>query len=388
MRILNSSILASILAFSSLPVLAGDITMRGFASFVGGQSLQAEETLYGYEGRFDFRNDSLAAIQFNANLDNKLSATLQLIARGAEGYAANLEWAYLTYEFTDSLQLSAGRIRVPFYRYSDYLDVRYTYPWVKAPQTVYGFEFPGYDGLSLVAKHSFGSWDSTFQAIYGQLKGELAVTEIPIDVENLVGFNWTLNRDWLTLRLGYMTSKSSFYIANFDPILALVNGLGAYTDTSALADAIELKDDNGDFLGFAVGIDYNDWLVDAEYVTYKVRDNLTSKTDAYFVMLGKRIDKFTPYLTYSNSSGKPDDKALAAVPTALANFPISQLGGATLPQFLRGVIAGSETDTDLWMAGLRYDFHPSASLKTELIQQEDIKGEVIELIRIGVDMVF
>jgi hypothetical protein len=387
---LNKLCVGMVFSCITLPALAGDISMRGFASIVGGQSLQSEEGLYGYEGNFGFRSESLAALQFKGNLDDGLSATVQLVARGRDDFAANVEWAYLTYEFSDSVQLSAGRIRVPFYRYSDFIDVRYTYPWINVPQTVYGFNLPGYDGLSLVVKNELGGWDSTLQVIFGQVEGDLANSDLRIRSENMTGFSWSVTRDWLSLRVGYMTSKTSLAIAQYAGIQQLVQGIGLGTgvDTSELADGVVLEDDKGDFLGLAVGIDYNDWLMNAEYITYSIDNSMLAESDAYYVMFGKRINQFTPYITYSNASGEPSKDVLDLVPAALTNIPIPQIGNATLPQFLNGVIAASEEDTDLLMAGLRYDFHAGAALKTEYLMQEDISGERIEIVRVGVDVVF
>lgn len=144
---------AIILATMGTAVTAhAEINFRGFGSIVGGQAVNVDsgQEVLGYSDKWDFRQDSLMALQMDADLEDKLSATMQLMGRGRDGYAVEVEWAYLTYEFTDELQLSAGRIRAPFYRYSDFLDVRYAYNWITAPQRVYSFEFPGYNGISLL----------------------------------------------------------------------------------------------------------------------------------------------------------------------------------------------------------------------------------------------
>ena len=53
----------------------------------------------------------------------------------------------------------------------DFIDVRYTYNWLQPPKTVYGFDFPGYDGISLVHTQTLGSWDSTVQLILWSFRG-------------------------------------------------------------------------------------------------------------------------------------------------------------------------------------------------------------------------
>jgi hypothetical protein len=135
---------------------SAEINFRGFGSVVGGQAVSVDEgqKVLGYTDTVNFKQDSLMALQMDSDLGDGLSATMQLISRGKDDFDLNVEWAYLTYELTDELQVSAGRIRAPFYRYSDFLDVRYAYNWVTAPERVYAFDFPGYDGLSFLYNKS------------------------------------------------------------------------------------------------------------------------------------------------------------------------------------------------------------------------------------------
>ena len=52
------------------------------------------------------KNESVFALQLTADLQEKLSATAQIVARGENDFDADFEWAYITYEFSDELQLS------------------------------------------------------------------------------------------------------------------------------------------------------------------------------------------------------------------------------------------------------------------------------------------
>lgn len=357
-------------------VLAADIKLRGFASFVGGMTPSSSDTLYGYEDKINFRNDSLIALQADAKLDEKLSATMQFMSRGANDYEPVVEWAYVTYEFSDKLQLSGGRIRVPFYRYSDFIDVRYTYNWIKVPQTVYGFEFPGYDGLSMVYTNQFGGWDSMLQIVYGQLEGQLG--ELDAVIEDLTGFSWTLSRDWLTLRAGYVTSKTEIRIEGIEQLASAVEGFGL----GALANDLRVDGDSGDFWGLALGIDRNNVLFDAEYIQYKVEDSLLAETDAYFVSLGYRFGKLIPLLTYSELNSDPPDYLLDRIPPMVGG-PSGPLG-----QIIAGAVAATEAETKLWDVGLRYDFHHSAAFKLAWTQSDDLNEGKNGLLRFAVDLVF
>lgn len=364
---------------------AADIKFRGFASIVGGSTLDSDETLYGYEDTVNFRNDSLMALQMDAALDSQLSATMQIMSRGTDSYEPVVEWAYLTYKLNDEFQVSAGRIRIPFYRYSDFMDVRYTYNWLSAPQTVYGFDFAGYDGLSGVYATQFGNWDSSLQLIFGQFEGETSGFDARL--EDLKGFSWTLTRDWLTLRAGYVSSKGTIAIDEIEQLAAGVEavGTGFGQDLSGLASAIRLDGDEGNYYGLAVGIDYNNILFDAEYIEYALEDSLAAKTSAYFVAAGYRFGQWIPMVTYSRSESDPEDHVLEALPASAADLPF---GMATLGQTIAAAVAGTETETELLDFVLRYDFHHSAAFKIAWTQAEEMNGDKNQLLRFGIDLVF
>ncbi|MBC6907176.1 porin [Saccharophagus sp. K07] len=373
------------LGLAAQTVNAADIQFRGFASFVGGSTLSSDDTLYDYDDTLNFRHESLMALQVDAKLDEKLKATMQIIGRGENSYDPVIEWAYLTYDISEQLQVSAGRIRIPFYRYSDFIDVRYAYNWINVPQTVYGLEFPGYDGLSFVYNNQLGSWDSTLQVIYGQFEGEAMGYEA--NLENLSGINWTVTRDWLTLRAGYMRAKATILITEYEQLASgveLVGGLNAL-DLSVLGSDIRLDGDDGDFLGLAVGIDRNNFLFDVEYIQYKVSDSLLADTDAYYVSAGYRFGKWIPLLTYSKSKSDAPREVLNGIPSAAADI---LMNGVPLPLYLAGAASQAEDETTLIDLTLRYDFHHSAAFKIALTEEEDKAGEKNRLLRFGVDLVF
>lgn len=377
--------LAALLINASSQLLAADLKFRGFASFTGGKTLGSDENLYDYDNEMDFRNDSLIALQSEAKLEEGLSATIQLISRGSNDFKPIAEWAYVSYDFNENFRLNAGRMRIPFYRYSDFIDVRYTYNWLQPPRTVYGFDFPGYDGLSLVHTQTFSSWDSTFQVIYGRLEGE--IFHSPTTLKDISGFNWTLIHDWLTLRAGYMKSKVDIKLQDVEGLATGVDTLGTAVgvDLSHLSNDIRLNSDNGSFGGLAMGIDYNNILFDAEYITYKVVDSLLADTDAYYLSFGYRIDKWIPVLTLSKSTSDAPTELLNKVPPTLSGIPF---GPASFGQVLGGAVEATNEELDLVDFALRYDFHSNAAIKLSLTQIDNNKGDKNKLLRFGIDLVF
>jgi hypothetical protein len=89
-------------------------------------------------------------------------------------------------------------MRVPFYRYSDFLDVGYAYRWIRPPKSVYNLAFSTYEGVSFVYNSQLGSWDSTLQLIGGAYSGDVATftDNDPAKLNAITGINWTLAYDW------------------------------------------------------------------------------------------------------------------------------------------------------------------------------------------------
>lgn len=389
----RSSAFIAIALFSGT-AFSAEIKFRGFASFVGGTTLASDETLYGYTDALDFQEDSLIALQAEATISDKTTAVMQLLARGNGDYEPKIEWAYLTHKLTDTLTVNAGRMRIPFYRFSDFIDVRYAYNWINVPQTVYGFQLPGYDGVSVLSTNMIGNWESSLQVIFGQLTGEFSAGDVrntvPGDLENLTGGAWTLTRDWLTLRTSYITSKATLNSADISGLANLIGGLGAATstDVSNTQNSLLVEGDQGEFIGFALGIDYENFLLDAETIKYRLSDSLTPKSEAWYVTAGYRFGALVPHLTYSELSSEGNDRILNDLAPGLANIPVADLDNATVMQILGGAVAGIQADTKITSLGVRYDVKDGMALKLEVTHQEDITGNESNLLRFGADIVF
>ena len=130
---LLASISATALVMSSSALAQDQIEWSGFGSIAAGMTTGSDDQLFGYDNDLDFNPGSLFALQAKANLSDKLSVTTQIMSRGSEDFDLGVEWAYLQYQLTDSASVNVGKLRLPFYMYSDYLDVGYSYHWLRTP---------------------------------------------------------------------------------------------------------------------------------------------------------------------------------------------------------------------------------------------------------------
>jgi type II secretory pathway pseudopilin PulG len=392
-KILTVAILAALGTAPSYTL--ADTRINGFASVAAGSVVDGDESLFGYDKGVSFKEESLFALQVSSDLGEGLSATAQILSRGSNDFATEFEWAYLSYEINDSTQINAGKLRIPFYRYSDFLDVGYAYTWARPPQTVYSLVFSTFDGLSIVNNHTIGDWDSTVQAIYGSYEGEvdLLSEEDPATLDNMFGVNWTLTYDWFTARAVYMQANTSISFENNpDPDQTLNNGIalvgGIYPEA---ADSLTVEDDLGSFFGLGFSVDYNNILIDAEFTTVEVENSIVAKQEQYYVSVGYRFDTFTVYAITEHSEDTNEDTYSSNLPVTLdiPNY------GTVYPQgTYQALLASQEEEIDAFTVCVRYNFHPAAALKFDytafdtLVPSTSSESVESSVFSVGVDLVF
>lgn len=383
---LKKSLIAATLSTLLAAPAYADLTINGFASIKAGMTLDSDDTLYGYEDSLDFKNESLFAVQVMSDLGEKLSVTAQLMGRGNEDFDVGFEWAFISYQLTDDVRINAGRLRTPFYKYSDFRDVGYAYDWLRVPQGVYGLGFDNIEGVSLYHTTQLGNFDSSLQLVAGAYDDDIIVsdTNVSAKIDNILGVTWELSRDWYSMRAAYLTGEMTVDVeaVSLQPgftIGDLFNGLTA-AGFGALAEEVGIDEERGTFLGLGFTVDRNDWLVVAEYTVVKVDDSYVADQENYYVSLGRRIGNITPYVSVE----KQDNPAKTEIYQAYAGvLP------APLLAPVAGIVNSPQSKSTTYNAGLRYDFHPSAALKVQYSSEDneiaDLRQDVLAF---GVDLVF
>ena len=356
-----------------------EIRFNGFASIFGGFTTGSGEQFLGYDDSFSADPDTLVGLQAVADLDDGLSATVQLTARGAEDYEVDLEWGYLTYQVNDQVRINAGRIRAPFFNRSDFLDVGYAYYWVRPPNSVYNVSFSNITGASVQYDTSVGSWDLTTQILGGRNSDAVipvAGQDSDFEASNFFGGSFEFNRDWFTGRVGY-------FRANVSLDSALVNGgTGNIRNAGfgALADNLLIDNDTGTFLHFGVGVDKDNFLFNAEWRVINVDESILQERTAWYASVAYRFGAWTPNITFETlETDLPTE-----ISSLLVGAPPPILAGAN------ALLGGLSADESAVSIGVRYDFHPSAAFKIDYTTFTDDLNEEFDadLLTVGVDLVF
>ncbi|WP_254795483.1 porin [Arsukibacterium indicum] len=384
---MRKSLLALSLAVAFIPVTAyPNTTINGFASIKAGMTTGSDERLYGYDDTLDFKNESLIALQVKSDLGDKLSVTAQLLGRGRDDFDVGFEWAFISYELSDNMTINAGRLRTPFYKYSDFKDVGYAYDWLRVPQGVYGLGFDTIEGLTFYRTAQIGSVDSTLQLIFGGYDGNASLSgaQVSAQIDNVTGITWELAKDAFSARFAYLTGKTSidtspvtlapgFTVGNLYQALA-ANGL------TPLVTAIDIDDESSNFIGVGLTYDDSDWIAVAEYTRVEVENSFIATQKNWYVSLGKRFDGITPYISYE----RENNDAVVSI--------YQPYTGVLPPQLLvpvQGLVASQERDASTWNLGVRYDFHPSAAFKAQYSSEDsDTTGQRNGVLAFGIDLVF
>jgi hypothetical protein len=163
------------LAIAVLPFFAqanDNLSISGFGSLVAGQVLDgsgyvAEYPNVGaYDDEFDIGQETRLGMQAITTISSELSATMQVMTRANNNYKPEVEWLFANYTLNDSVDLQAGKLRVPVYYFSEYMDVGYAYPWIRVPSDAYSLDLTSFNGLQLNHRTYVGSLDIS-TAIFG-----------------------------------------------------------------------------------------------------------------------------------------------------------------------------------------------------------------------------
>ena len=223
-------------------------------------------------------NNSRIAAHVTANFTPKVSSVFQVDSeyRTDGSYRPEVEWFYVKYAFTPNVYMRVGRIALPTFMDSENRDVGYSYTWVNPPVDLYHqLSIPNSDGVDVTYRSEIGEAGNTIKAIYGKSK-----TERPNSIstsKDMWGVFDTLEYGQATFHVGYQQRQSSTQ--------NLLTGVtGTWTQYSDLS----------------VGASYDpgNWFVISEWIQRRS----TTKIGAMYISGGYRINKFTPYLLYSQNS--------------------------------------------------------------------------------------
>lgn len=312
------------------------LRFNGFLSLLYGVS-NNDAGYAGYNKEGTFQNESLFGLQGSFTLSDKTDVTMQLVGRGSDDWDPSMEWAYISHQFTPALKMRAGKMRIPFFMYSDSLDVGYAQPWARPPIEVYnGIPITNYTGVDALYDINLDNSTLTLQGFGGETRDTVAVTGDSLDIalDNLYGavVNWT-NFTW-ALRTNYAEGD---------------------------------LDLNGETYGtrfVGMGFNYNDgvWQIVSEITSTEVEGPITDD-DSGYITLARSFGSLSPYVTYAmRESTDDEDRPLTR---AQVTTPGSPVFGLAIASDIENVNRTS------YSVGLRWDVMSNVAIKFDVTRATD-----------------
>jgi hypothetical protein len=383
---MNKLTTAIVLASAGLSSIshAGDLNINGFLS-VGASMLSNDKiAMDGYDNNGGFKQDTILGLQLSQQVNDSTTVTGQLVSRGAEDYKTESAWAYVSFAANEDLDLRMGRLRVPFYYYSDFLEVGYAYDWVRPPAEVYSVPFSSIDGVDATYRFTLGNWDSSAQVYYGRFSPAGA----GVDLKNFTGFALSSGTGDFTLRASYHrleieadgtgsfggpNAQASASVALLKPSLNPSSDAAVDAELDKIAADLALTGQEIGFYGLAAGYYNGDISAIAEYTQGFSDSAFFLDNSSYLIKLGKRFGDFGTHITYTASES-----------TAASGLEGDVQEALKLEDKQSSIIIGT-----------RYDYDSGTTLKLEIQQlTEDMRagtGEIDEsglLYTVAIDLVF
>ncbi|MYM59963.1 hypothetical protein GTG28_12075 [Vibrio sp. OCN044] len=362
--------LSSVCILSPATVLA-EIDWRGYATIAAGKTFDGGQTYDNLTDQLEMDQLSVVGLQGSSDLSDGLSATVQLVARGKNDFDPEFEWAYVKYQFNDNADIKFGRLRAPFYFYSEYLDVSYAYSWISPPIEVYAANVTNYDGINFYYTNNFGSFDYAVYLGSGKREVTLSVGELSGKYDIISNFD--LNYGDIKTKLIY--SQFELTVTNSDSSATIVSLDNAFN--SDFPNAFLATDMGGYIAGVAAYYDPGSYYFGVEYAEVRFDDDVISiaEDDRFLATLGYRYNEYTLHYSYSSSDKTNDLDKIATTDARYANAKA----------FTDQVVAEDKTH----IIGLRYDFHSNAALKFEYgFTDDDYANTDTQFFRSGISIIF
>jgi len=290
-----------------------EVSINGFGSIVAGKLTSgdgyiAEYTnLAIYEGSsVDFSQETRLGVQISADINEKTSATSQLVMRGANDYDVELSWLFLTYQIDNDKKVQLGRLRLPVYHFSEYMDVGYAYPWLRIPSDTYSLDVTNYNGVRYKQSFQVSDYVLELTGLFGREKDDdsqlisyLFPKQIDREFKNLYGGVVNFDMDTFVIR-------SSYVEGNLEETRHLQGWLAtALGVEETYSSSLGTVDENGDplvafdteydisFFDVSMQWHFNDFHFFAEYNKFK------PFYKSYFGSISYSFDEFEPYLLWS-----------------------------------------------------------------------------------------
>lgn len=339
----------SVLTEQQQSSLSDRFQFNGFASL----NLQTANNSAGYAGTTNTLNldeGSLFGLQTVFTVNDSTSATIQLVSRGTEleNWTPQVEWAFISHQFNTNFTGRAGKLRLPLFMLSDYLEVGYAQLGARVPQEVYGTvvatSFTGADAIYDIELEDSNIQLQGFAGSH-HLSSDKTKFEVETKFDQIYGGVITWTNDTVTLRSSYAQAK--------------VSSSDNWKSGNAMMPTIAnstFEDDKAKFYGLGARYDGEQLFAMSELTRTKT-NGFYPDVDAAYLTLGYRIESVTPYITVSRM--ETQDNQIRSNAKNSASNPIDYAGAAMQQALL-------DIERTSYSIGSRWDVYTNMALKADI----------------------
>lgn len=352
---------------ASLKAETNSIDFSGFSRVVAGILDDKNATYKEYDDSVSFAPQSLLGIQVEGHITANWSVTTQLLAHTSNEKESSLNWLYTTYQATDALQFKFGKLRTPFFNYSDFKDVGYAYPWISPPQQVYnGFLFDSYEGASASYELVEDNFSINTEAYWGQFQDEITIggRTVAADVNQIRGIILSIQFDNLKLRLSSHSGNANIELPEITGFADTLNQVGY----SSMANQLETA---GAVNVYQISLNYDAlaYFIKSEAVQISSSILVFPDIDSYYLSAGYVHYPFTIHATFASSQVSYSRTQSTIRPGLAPELDtLSSAFDALYDNLVRD-------NLDSIGIGLRWDFKSNMALKIDLTRLLGKKNE-------------
>lgn len=293
--LINSAVLSALFVAGSA---SANVNVSGFGSLAyKANSVDSTQNFNRTDEDGAYVGPSVLGLQFNSSF-NGIDLTGQFKLGedvSADGRpAGSVQYLFAGMDLTDEVRVRAGRLRAPFYLNSETLDVGHVRLQAVNPLSVYSqAPFQNYNGVDATYNTEMGDYEMMLQVFGGSEEFDNRISadnSYRFKANYLLGANLEVIRDDWKVRAGYTIGEMD-NVSDFD--MPLAPGMSV--------DSVNVNNDSGSFLTLGVSYDDGEIVAQGEYAQRSVDDALMAVDNSgYYVTLGYRFGKVTPYYTYQS----------------------------------------------------------------------------------------
>jgi hypothetical protein len=279
-----------------------------------------------------------------------------------------ITWLNAKYNINNNLAIRVGRMQVPIFLNSNSIDISYVHTWAKEPMEIYSMvPTTYYDAVELMYSKDFGRYYvESLVTLYGEAVEDMFIKGLEEDTTEELIYD-SLYGMTLSVERGYFAYKGAFYKTkislNTDKSLkTLYEAIKTLGYESLIDEKYRLV--NKDAYFGSLGIEYDDgeYIFKSELSIQKV-GKLLPDMMGYYLSLGYRYGKFTPYISFSEHKNNEDYYYENSL---ISPYPNAQpLYDMVADQIEQALYLSNYSQKSLSI-GLRYDYIDGIAFKAQL----------------------